>query len=180
MRTRMKKNSRPLRGTLDIPLHALKVQPDRILVEILVLLDLQSRVFGNRNMVAPCGCGEVDGLGAGVKAGQEGGADPQGAGAGDTLGDGESVFFERGGIFAVGELGGELGEVCQALWVGQLLHLLGSGFPLRCAGGLPASRSMQRTVIGRYSLSPLASYSCFSALATEGKTYGLPLSSRWR
>lgn len=33
--------------------------------------------------------------------------------------------------------------------------------------------------MGRYSLSPLASYRTCSAFCTEGRTYGLPFSSRY-
>jgi hypothetical protein len=56
---------------LDVLLHALKVEPDGLLVKVGVLLDLEARVLGDRGVVTPWRGGEVDGLGVGVESGLE-------------------------------------------------------------------------------------------------------------
>lgn len=74
---------------LDVRLHPLKVKADRLRVKVLVRLDLETRVLGDGNVVAPCWRRQVDGLGAGVVSGKEGSADAEGTGTGDGLSDGE-------------------------------------------------------------------------------------------
>lgn len=49
----MEENDRSLRRRLDILLHTRKVQADGLLVKVLVVLDLQPRILGDRDMVAP-------------------------------------------------------------------------------------------------------------------------------
>jgi hypothetical protein len=61
---------------LDIPLHTLEIESDSLLVKVAVLLYLQSRVFGNRNVVSPSRSGEVQSLCAGEESGEEGSTDP--------------------------------------------------------------------------------------------------------
>jgi hypothetical protein len=62
-------------------------------------------------VVCPRGRGDVDGLCAGVVALEEGTADAESTGARDGLGDSDAVFGERGGVGAISELEGGLGEV---------------------------------------------------------------------
>jgi hypothetical protein len=73
---------------LDVPLHTLEIEPDSLLVKVAVLLDLQSRVFGNGDVVSPSRGGEVQCLGTWVESGKEGSTDPQSTGTRDGLGDG--------------------------------------------------------------------------------------------
>ena len=73
---------------LDVPLHTLEIEPDSLLVKVAVLLDLQSRVFGNGNVVSPSRSREIQSLCAGVESGKEGSTDPQSTGTRDGLGDG--------------------------------------------------------------------------------------------
>jgi hypothetical protein len=54
-----------------------------------IRLDLETGVFGNGNVVAPCWRGQVDRFGTGVVSGQKGGSDSEGTGSGDRLGGGE-------------------------------------------------------------------------------------------
>lgn len=76
------------RTHLDVPLHALKVKSDRFLVKVGVVLDFQSGIFGDRNVVAPRRSRKVKRLGAGVESGEEGGTDPESTSTRDRLGDG--------------------------------------------------------------------------------------------
>lgn len=80
---------------LNVRLHALKVESDGLGVKVLVRLDLEARVLGDGDVVAPCGRGEVDGLGAGVVSSKEGGSDSEGTRSGDGLRDGELGVSRR-------------------------------------------------------------------------------------
>jgi len=73
---------------LDVPLHTLKVESDSLLIEVAVLLDLQSRIFGNGDVVSPSRSRHVQSLGTWEESGQEGGSDPQSTSTGNGLGDG--------------------------------------------------------------------------------------------
>ena len=108
-----------LGGLVDVGEHALKVQADGVLVVVGVLLDLQARVLENGAVVGPRRVRDVDGLGAGEVAGEEGAADAQGARAGDGLGDGQAA--EGVAVLAVGEHGRGLGELGHAGDAGVLL-----------------------------------------------------------
>ena len=54
--------------------------------QVPVSLDVDASVLEDGRVVAPAGLGQVDGLVAREPLGQEGGPDPEGAGAGDALG----------------------------------------------------------------------------------------------
>ena len=54
--------------------------------QVPVSLDVDARVLEDGGVVSPAGLGQVDGLVAREPLGQEGGPDPEGAGAGDALG----------------------------------------------------------------------------------------------
>lgn len=94
---------------LEVGEQALKVEADGVLVVVAVLLDGQAGVLEDGGVVGPGRGRDVDLLGARVEALEEGGADAQGAGAGDGLRDGEAV--EGGAVLAVGQDGGGLGEL---------------------------------------------------------------------
>lgn len=86
--TSVQQDDGTLGRSLDIRLHTLKVESNGRLVKVLVLLDLQSRVFSDWDVVTPCRGGEIDGLGSGVVSGQEGSTDSKSSGTGDGLCDG--------------------------------------------------------------------------------------------
>lgn len=86
---------------VDIVDHTIKVQANRVLVVVAVLLDLQPRVLEDSSVVGPGRGGNVDLLVAGVPAGEEFTTDPQGTGAGDGLCNNQAV--EGGAVLAVGQ-----------------------------------------------------------------------------
>lgn len=96
---------------LDVGHHAVKVEANRVLVVVAVLLDLQARVLEDSIVVRPGWIGDVDSLRAGVVTLKEGTANAQSTSARDGLGDGDTVFVERSRVGAVGELERSLGEV---------------------------------------------------------------------
>jgi hypothetical protein len=69
VRTRSQTGIIPLDACLhlDIPLHALKVQTNSLLVKVSVLLDFQTGILGDRSMVTPRRGGQVDGFGVRVE-----------------------------------------------------------------------------------------------------------------
>lgn len=99
-----------VRGGLDIGDQTLKVQTNGVLVVVAVLLDLEARVAEDGVVVGPARVGEVDLLRVGVEALQERTTDAQGTSTGDGLGDDEAVLGQGGGVLAVGQLGGSVGE----------------------------------------------------------------------
>ena len=70
---------------LQVLLQSLKVKADGLLVKVTILLDLQTRVTEDGNMVTPCGGGEVYGLGMRVKASKECTNNTEGTSARDGL-----------------------------------------------------------------------------------------------
>lgn len=90
------------RTHLDIPLHTLKVESDGLFVKVRVMLDLESRVLGDRDMVTPSRSREVYSLGTGEPSCQECSSDTKGTGSRDGLRDGESVLDNWLGVFTVG------------------------------------------------------------------------------
>jgi hypothetical protein len=52
------------------------------------MLDLQTRVLGNRDMITPSRGGQVKSLGAGEESSKEGSTDSKSTGTGNRLGDG--------------------------------------------------------------------------------------------
>ena len=120
-----------LRGSLDVCEHTSEVKTDSVLVVVAVLFDGEAGIAEDGLVVGPGGGGDVDLLVAGVEALEEGGANAEGAGARNGLGDGDAV--EGRGILAVGQLDGSLGELGDAGDAGVLLvqargdHLLLSG-----------------------------------------------------
>lgn len=88
---------------VDVVDHTVKVQTNRVLVVVAVLLDLQTRVLEDGSVVGPGRGGNVNLLVAGVPTGEEFTTDPQGTGAGDGLCDDQAV--EGGAVLAVGQLG---------------------------------------------------------------------------
>lgn len=123
MRASMEQEDAPLGRLLDVLHHALKVEPDGLLVVVPVLLDVQAGLREDGVVVGPRRVRDVDVLGAGVEGAQEGGGDAQGAGARDGLGDGEAVEGRVG--LAVGEARGGGGELGEARDAGVLLVQLG-------------------------------------------------------
>jgi hypothetical protein len=121
---------------LDVGNHSLKVEANRVLVVVAVLLDLEARVREDGAVVGPRGRGDVDGLCVGVVALEEGTANAKGTGTRDGLGDGDAVLGEGSRVGAVGEGEGGLGEVGDTGDAGVLLvqrlvdHLL-LGLPHR-------------------------------------------------
>lgn len=105
----VEKEDAALGGGLDISDHALKVEANGVLVVVAVLLDLEASVGEDGLVVGPGRGGDVNLLLAGVEAGEEVGANAQGASAGDGLGDGQAV--EGGRVLAIGELGSQRGEL---------------------------------------------------------------------
>lgn len=112
MRTGMQQEHAVLRRSSHIGKHALEIEPDGVLVVVAVLLDLEARVLEDGAVVGPAWGGDEDLFlfAVWVEALEEGGAYPQGAGAGDGLGDGDTVFFDGGAGSAKCERGGGLGE----------------------------------------------------------------------
>jgi hypothetical protein len=55
----------------------------------LVVLDLETRVFGDGDVVTPCRSRQVDSLCAGEESSEEGSTDSEGASSGDRLSDGK-------------------------------------------------------------------------------------------
>jgi len=106
---------------LDVLNHALEVEANGVLVVISVLLHLQAGIVEDCIVVGPRGGGDVDGLCSRVVSLEESTTYPQGTSAGDGLGDGDSAFFERSGLGAVGEQSGSLGEVGDTGDAGVLL-----------------------------------------------------------
>lgn len=104
---------------LDVGEQTLEVEADRVLVVVPVLLDLHAGVLEDGGVVGPRRVRDVDLLGSGVEALEEGGADAQGARAGYGLGDDEAV--EGGAVLAVGQHGGGLGELGHTRDAGVLL-----------------------------------------------------------
>jgi hypothetical protein len=86
---------------LDVPLHALEVKTDSLLVKVAVLLDLKTRVFGDRDVVSPSRSRQVKSLGAGEESSKESGTDTESTGTRDGLGDGESVLDDWLRVFTV-------------------------------------------------------------------------------
>lgn len=99
---------------------------------LLVLLDLQTRVLGNGNVVTPSRSGKIYGLGAREPPGKESGTDSEGTSTGDRLSDCKlserrmlalkphfqfrkqqthSVLDKRLRVLAVGELSSEFSKV---------------------------------------------------------------------
>ena len=111
--TSVQENDRVVGSVPQVLLHALKVQTDGFLVKVLVLLDLETRVLGNGNVVAPCRPRQVDGLCMRVEPGQKGHTDPQCTSSRDGLGGSDSLFLDRCAILAICQLDRELGKVCQ-------------------------------------------------------------------
>lgn len=97
-------------GGLEVGDHAVKVESDGVFVVVLVLLDLQARVGEDGLVVRPRWGRDVDGLRARVEALQKGAAYSQRSRAGDGLGDGDAVFLEWFGVWAVGQESGGFGE----------------------------------------------------------------------
>jgi hypothetical protein len=54
---------------LDIPLHPFKVQAHGLLVEVSILLDLETRVLGDRSVISPRRTREVNSFGMRVESG---------------------------------------------------------------------------------------------------------------
>lgn len=108
-----------LGGGLDVGDHALKVEADGVLVVVAVLLNLEAGVGEDGLVVGPGRGGDVNLLLAGVEAGEEVGANAEGASAGDGLGDGQAA--EGGRVLAVGELGGQGRELGNTGDAGVLL-----------------------------------------------------------
>jgi hypothetical protein len=77
-----------MRTHLEVTLHSLKVESDRLLVVVRVVLDFEARVAEDGDVVAPRRCREVDLARVRVVAGEEGAGDPEGARARERLGDG--------------------------------------------------------------------------------------------
>ena len=73
---------------LDVPLHTLKVESDSLLVKVAVLLNFQSGILGDGDVVSPGRSRHVQSLGTWEESGQEGGSDPQSTSTGNGLGDG--------------------------------------------------------------------------------------------
>jgi hypothetical protein len=76
-------------------LQPLKVQPNRLLVVVRVVLDLKPGVLEDRDVVPPSRGGDVDLLRAGEVAGEEGAGDAEGTGTGEGLGDGDLLSWDE-------------------------------------------------------------------------------------
>jgi hypothetical protein len=160
----VQKNDAVVRGSLQISDHSIKVEADGILVIVLVLLDLETGVGEDSLVVRPAGSGNVDALAVRVEALKESTANTECASAGDGLGDGNAILLDGSGVRAVGELRGSRNEVrdtSDAWQVNQICEQLKAA-----CSCLPA-----------YSLSICLLTTFCSASRTEGRTYGLPLSS---
>jgi len=96
-------------GLFDVRNQALKVKADGILVVIGILLDLEAGIREDIDVVGPRGGGNVNGLLAGVEAGEEGSANAQSTSTRDGLGDGQTVKSRA--VLAVGEYSSGLGEL---------------------------------------------------------------------
>lgn len=66
------------------------------------MFDLETRVLGDRNVVAPGRSREVECFGTGEPSGQECSSDTEGTGSRDGLSDGKSVLDDRLRVFTVG------------------------------------------------------------------------------
>lgn len=62
----------------DVFLHTLKVKTDCLLVKVPISLDFDTDRLSQGNVVTPSGVGQVDDLGASVKAGEEAGSNSEG------------------------------------------------------------------------------------------------------
>lgn len=110
VRTGVQQDDALVRGGLEVRDQALKVQANGVLVVVAVLRDLEAGVLEDGIVVRPAGGGDIDLLRVRVEAREERTTDAQGAGAGDGLGNGETVLLDGGGVGAVGQLGRSLGE----------------------------------------------------------------------
>ena len=106
-------------GGLEVADQTLEVEPDGVLVVVSILGDLETGVTEDGAVVGPRGGGDVDLLGSGEEAGEEGTADAEGTGTRDGLGDDETV--KGGAVLAIGENGGSLGELGHTGDAGVLL-----------------------------------------------------------
>lgn len=96
-------------GGLQVGEKTLKVQSNVLGVVVPVGGGLEAGGGEDGLVVSPRRLGEQDLLG-GVELVEELGSDSKSSGSGDGLGDGDSVLQHGGGVGAVGELGGGLGE----------------------------------------------------------------------
>lgn len=92
----MQKNDRALVHTLQVLLHTLKVETDRLLVVVRVGLDFESRILEDWDVVTPGWGGEVDRLRVRVVTGEESSGDAEGTGTGKGLSDGDLHQTSRG------------------------------------------------------------------------------------
>jgi hypothetical protein len=70
---------------LEVFLHALKVEANRLLVEVAVAADLKARIAEDGGVVAPGWDGKVDDLGVGIVASEESTANTESTSTGDGL-----------------------------------------------------------------------------------------------
>mgnify|MGYP000868618480 CR=1 FL=1 len=95
-------------GITEVGNHAIEVKANSVLVVVAVLLDLDSGVLEDGLVVSPRRGGDADDLLARVPTVEELGANTKSTSTRDGLGRGNPV--EGGGIRAVGQLDGGLGE----------------------------------------------------------------------
>lgn len=107
---RVQEDERVFGCGLEVGDQSVKVQSDRVLVVVFVLLDFETRVEEDGLVVGPRRSGDVDGLCVRVESLEERTTYPQGTGAGDGLCDGDAVFFERLAVWSVGQDCGVFGE----------------------------------------------------------------------
>jgi hypothetical protein len=79
------------------------------LVDLLVVLDLQTTVLDDSSVVGPSLVGQVDGL-VGEESGHKSQTDPECTGTRDRLCSSDSSLLERLGVFTVCELDGSVDE----------------------------------------------------------------------
>lgn len=95
MRTSVQQEHTSFWRRLHIRHHAIKVQPDRILVVVPVFFDLEPRVLEYCIVIRPTWGGNVNLFRAWIEALQESASNTQRAGTGYRLSDSNAVFLHR-------------------------------------------------------------------------------------
>lgn len=99
--------------------HAIEIEADGLWVVVSVGLDLEARVLEHHPMIRPAWSWDIGGLRVRIEAFEECAADAESAGAGDGLRDGDAVFLQWLGGWAVGKESSSLRETWDAgdAWV---------------------------------------------------------------
>lgn len=124
MRTCVEQEHASLGCSFNIAHHPFKVEANRLLIVVSVLLHLKAGILEHSRMVRPGGCRDVDLLGARIEAREEGAADAKRARTRDGLRDGETGKRRRVG--AIGEGRGFMRELGDASYASVFLVETGS------------------------------------------------------